>query len=135
MDNYAPGLFGSMMTGLWATMPADRKMQLVSVKDIGVMTAMALLDRQAWKGRAVGIAGDELTFAEADEVFRSIVGSGMPRLWNIPSLALRWGVEDARMSMGWFERVGFGVDINALRREGIKLQRFGEWVRETGHLP
>lgn len=39
------------------------------------------------------------------------------------------------MSMGWFERVGFGVDINALRREGIKLQRFGEWVRETGHLP
>lgn len=59
----------------------------------------------------------------------------MPRLWNIPSLALQWGVEDARMSMEWFERVGFGVDINALRREGIKLQRFGEWVRETGHLP
>lgn len=134
MDNYAPGLFGSMMAGLWATMPADRKMQLVSVKDIGVVAAMALLDRQAWKGRAVGIAGDELTFAEADEVFRSIVTSGMPKLWNIPSQALRWGVEDARMSMEWFERVGFGVDVDALRREGIKMQSFGDWVRESGHV-
>jgi len=29
MDNYRPSNFASMMTGLWATMPADRKMQLV----------------------------------------------------------------------------------------------------------
>ncbi|CAI6338678.1 unnamed protein product [Periconia digitata] len=134
MDNYTPGFFGKMMAGLWATMPPDRKMQLVSVKDIGVVAAKALLDVNGWKEKSIGIAGDELTFGEADAIFHNILGYSMPRIWSMPSHALRWGVEDARSSMDWFEKVGFGVDIQALREQGFETQNFEQWLRSSGHI-
>jgi uncharacterized protein YbjT (DUF2867 family) len=132
MDNYTPDFFGKMMAGLWATMPADRKMQLVSVKDIGIFAAKALLSVEEWKSRAVGIAGDDLTFNQADAIFQSVLGYPMPRVWNIPSRALRWGVDDAGKSMDWFEKVGFGADIQALRSEGVEVQNFEQWLRSCG---
>ncbi|RYP47995.1 hypothetical protein DL768_006042 [Monosporascus sp. mg162] len=131
MDNYAPGAFGKMMAGLWATMPPDRAMQLVSVRDIGRFAARVLLDPGAWAGRAVGLAGDELTFAEAEDIFRQIVGRDMPRLWTPLCRGLRWLVDDAGKSMNCFERVGFGVDIEALRREDEQVQDFESWLRTS----
>ncbi|KAF2867641.1 nucleoside-diphosphate-sugar epimerase family protein [Massariosphaeria phaeospora] len=133
MDNYAPGAFGSMMAGLWSTMAADRKMALVSVADIGRVAASAIVEPERWKGRAVGIAGDELTFAEANAVFREVVGYDMPRTWALVSWGVRWSVEDARKSMRWFEDVGFGVDGSVLRAEGFEVQSFEDWVRGSGH--
>ena len=131
MDNYNPDLFGRMMAGLWATMPAERKMQLVSVKDIGVVAASVLTDVKRWTGRAVGIAGDDLTFREADEVFQRLLAQDMPRIWGIPSRALRWAIEDARTSMDWFEKEGFKVDMKILKAEGFKVQNFDQWVRSS----
>jgi uncharacterized protein YbjT (DUF2867 family) len=133
MDNYTPGFFGQMMAGLFSTMPADKKMQLVSVHDIGQFAARALVAPEKWKSRAVGIAGDELTFSEANEVFRRVMQYDMPRNWRLMSWGIRWGVDDARKSMQWFEDVGFGVDINALRAEGYRVQDFEMWIRMSGH--
>lgn len=132
MDNYAPGFFGRMMAGLWATMPADRKMQLVSVQDIGNVAARALSDPESWTSRAVGIAGDDLTFGEANEMFLKIVGYAMPRTWDVVSRGVRWGIDDASKSMDWFEKVGFAVDIEALRQEGFSVQSFGDWIKTSG---
>lgn len=133
MDNYTPGHFGKMMAGLWATMPTDRKMQLVSVHDIGMLAAKALLDPDRWVGKAVGIAGDDLTFQEGNAVFLKVVGYEMPKTWGLMSRGVRWGIEDANKSMDWFERVGFGVNIEALRRKVPELQSFEDWLRTSGH--
>ncbi|RYC53681.1 hypothetical protein CHU98_g12526, partial [Xylaria longipes] len=44
MDNFNPTSgFGSAMSAMWATMPADTKLQLTSVRDIGVFGAKAIL--------------------------------------------------------------------------------------------
>ncbi|KAF2443867.1 NAD(P)-binding protein [Karstenula rhodostoma CBS 690.94] len=128
MDNYNPDLFGKMMAGLWATMQADKKMQLVSVKDIGIVAASVLTDVKRWKGRALGIAGDDLTFAQADAIFQTVRGHGMPRIWDIPSRALRWVVDDAQKSMDWFEKEGFRVDVEVLKAEGFEVQTFEQWL-------
>ncbi|KAK7187239.1 hypothetical protein DPSP01_003958 [Paraphaeosphaeria sporulosa] len=131
MDNYNPDFFGKMMAGLWATMQADKTMQLVSVQDIGIVAARALTNVQSWKGRALGIAGDKLTFTQADDVFQTVRGHRMPRIWDIPSRALRWAVDDAKTSMDWFEKEGFKVDMEALRAEGFEVQSFEQWLRST----
>jgi uncharacterized protein YbjT (DUF2867 family) len=131
MDNYAPGFFGKMMAGLWATMPAHRKMQLVSVHDIGNVAAKALVDPARWAGRAVGLAGDELTFGDADDTFKRTVGYEMPQTWGLVSKGIRWSINDAARSMEWFENVGFGVDIQALRNEGLEVQNFEDWLRTS----
>jgi uncharacterized protein YbjT (DUF2867 family) len=128
MDNYSPDFFGKMMAGLWATMPAGKKMQFVSVKDIGIVAARALTDVRGWKGRAVGVAGDELTFSQADDISWTVRGYGMPKVWDMPSRALRWAVDDARTSMDWFEKEGFRVDMEALKAEGFEVQNFEQWL-------
>ncbi|KAK6069801.1 NmrA-like family protein [Seiridium cupressi] len=130
MDNYKPGTFGKLMATLWATMPSDRKMQLVSTHDVGVFAAQALMDREKWVGRAIGLAGDELTFGEAREMFKRSLGYDMPVNWTWLGRTVRWAVEDAGQSMQWFEDVGFGVDLVALR-DGYPLQTFETWLRAS----
>ncbi len=132
MDNYNPGFFGSMMASLWEVgLPSQRKMQLVSTRDIGVVAARALLDPESWAGKAVGLAGDEMTCAEARVVFKRVVGQEMPRTWSIVARAILWWVQEARTSMEWFDRVGYKADIRSLRSEVPELQTFEQWLRES----
>ncbi|OHE96774.1 hypothetical protein CORC01_07920 [Colletotrichum orchidophilum] len=138
MDNYhaSAGALGAVMGGLWATMPAGlggRKMQLVSARDIGLFAARALMDGPdgEWGGRALGLAGDEIGFAEAAEVFERVVGQRMPRTWGVVGRAVRWAFEDAGKSMEWFEEEGYKADVEKLRGMEPRLQSWDAWLRES----
>ncbi|GJC81930.1 hypothetical protein ColLi_04768 [Colletotrichum liriopes] len=128
MDNYVPsaGAMGPVMGGLWATMPRDRKMQLVSARDIGLLAARALID-----GPEGGLAGDEISFAEAEEVFQRVVGRTMPQTWGGVGRVVRWAFEDAGRSMEWFEGEGYKADVEKLRAMEPRLQTWEAWLRET----
>ena len=52
----------------------DRPLQQMAVEDIGAFAALAFSDPEEWDGRAVELAGDELTMAEAAEVFSRVTG-------------------------------------------------------------
>lgn len=131
MDSYNPGMFGKMMGTLLTTMPADCKMQFVSTHDIGIFAAKALLDRDAWAGRALSLAGDELTLQDADAVFRRVTAQPLPRTWSLIGQAMRRVIEDARTSMDFFEKQGFRADIVSLRAELPELQTFEMWLKQN----
>ncbi|CAM1506546.1 Fc.00g061870.m01.CDS01 [Cosmosporella sp. VM-42] len=130
MDNYTPNIFGKLIATLWeAGMPADRKMQLISTHDIGVFAAKALSHPDKWAGRAVGLAGDDLSFSDVKDIFKRTVGEDLPTTYSLLSRPVLWWVEEARRSFEWFSTVGYGADIEALRREEPSLQTFEEWLR------
>lgn len=132
MDNYGPGFFGKLMATLWQQgMPTDRRMQLVSTHDIGVFAAKALADPDGWDGRAVGLAGDELSFAELKEVFERTTGQTLPTTFGLLAGPVLWWVEEARTSFEWFSKVGYAADITSLRSQEPRLQTFEMWLRET----
>ncbi|KAK1655362.1 hypothetical protein BDP81DRAFT_466963 [Colletotrichum phormii] len=136
MDNYRAeaGAMGSVMGGLWATMPAGgRKIQLVSARDIGLFAARALTEgpEGGWGGRALGLAGDEIGFEEAEEVFERVVGQRMPRTWGVVGRSVRWAFEDAGRSMEWFEGEGYKADVEMLRGMEPRLQSWETWLRES----
>ncbi|KAK1687983.1 hypothetical protein BDP55DRAFT_658278 [Colletotrichum godetiae] len=136
MDNYRAeaGVMGSVMGGLWATMPAGgRKMQLVSARDIGLFAARALTEgpEGGWGGRALGLAGDEIGFDEAEEVFERVVGQKMPKTWGVVGRAVRWAFEDAGRSMEWFEEEGYRADVVMLKGIEPRLQSWETWLRES----
>lgn len=132
MDNWAPGMFASMFTAMWAaSLKPDTKLQLVSVRDIGVFAAKALSEPEKWAGRAVSLAGDELTLAEAKEKFKKVTGQDLPQGWGIMAKGLLWFVGDIGNMFKWFEREGYGADIAALRKEESSLQDFETWLRDT----
>ncbi|KAI1659082.1 NAD(P)-binding protein [Daldinia decipiens] len=136
MDNLNPGgTFGMVFASLWSTMSASRKLQLVSVRDIGVFACKALLQRAdpRFRNRAVGLAGDELTLEEARAIYARVAGgSPLPQAWTLVGWAVRGLVARNVGSMfRWFETEGYGVDIDALRAEEPRVQSLETWLRES----
>ncbi|KAJ4121611.1 hypothetical protein NW760_005330 [Fusarium oxysporum] len=132
MDSYNPGFFGQMMASLWAEgMPRDRKMQLISTHDIGVFAAKALLNPDAWVGKATALAGDELGFSELQEIFREVVGEELPQTYKVVAYPVLWMVKDASKSFGWFRNAGWKADIETLRAQEPGLQSFASWLKES----
>ncbi|XXG97276.1 hypothetical protein Hte_003572 [Hypoxylon texense] len=141
MDNLNPGTFGTIFAALWYTMPSSRKLQIVSVRDIGLFAAQALLhpDSPDYRGRAIGLAGDELTLDEARAVFRRAAGDGgreLPQAWSVVGWAVRNVLAGRHVGamFAWFERVGYGVDVAALRRREPRLQDLETWLRESSRF-
>jgi len=132
MDNYNPGSFGSLMASLWAKgMPADQKMQLVSTHDIGVFAARALLDPQGWNGKAIGLAGCEMSFEDVKTAFREVVKKELPTTWAFVAHGVLWWVPEAKTSFEWFRECGYRADIEGLKRLEPGLQDFKTWLKES----
>ncbi|KAI1205042.1 NAD(P)-binding protein [Annulohypoxylon truncatum] len=143
MDNLNPGgAFGMVFASLWSTMPATPKLQLVSVRDIGLFGARALLastayDDRQFVNRAVGLAGDCLTLAEARDAYRRVSGGQeLPQAWWVVGWAVRGLVaaKNVGAMFSWFETDGYGVDIEGLRRQEPRLQTFEMWLRESSRF-
>lgn len=114
-----------MMASLLANgMPADQKMQLVSAHDIGVFAARALLDPQGWNGKAVGLAGCEMSFEDGRTAFRVVVKTELPTTWAVVAHGVLWWVSEAKTSFEWFRECGYWADIASLRRLEPGLQDF-----------
>lgn len=118
MDNMGPNAFGRLFASMWADM-GDKKLQLVAVRDIGVLARNALASADEpdspFRNRAIGLAGDELTQAEADEVFWRVYDRPMPRAWWLSGKLLQTLVKEVGVMFGWFKDEGYGVDIAALK--------------------
>lgn len=119
-------------------MPSSRKLQIVSVRDIGLFAAKALLhpDSPEYRGRAIGLAGDELTLDEARAIFRRVAGRELPQAWSVVGWAVRNVLAGKHVGtmFAWFERAGYGVDVAALRAREPRLQDLETWLRESSRF-
>ncbi|KAI0440380.1 hypothetical protein F4803DRAFT_527380 [Xylaria telfairii] len=132
MDNFNPTSgFGSVMAAMCATMPADAKLQLISLRDVGVFGAKAVLRPEQYAGRAFGLAGDEMTLAELRATFRRVSGLQLPQAWTVVGHGARWISKELGKMFGFFEKRGYGVDIQKLRAEEPRLQDFETWLQES----
>lgn len=106
---------------------STRKLQIISTEDIGWFGAQALLRPKDFAGRAISLAGDELTFSEANAIFKEKVGSELPTTYGFIVSGLLWAIKDVGVMFKFFEEVGYGADVIALRREHPGLQSFAAW--------
>ncbi|KAI2625562.1 hypothetical protein GGS21DRAFT_531402 [Xylaria nigripes] len=132
MDNLNPTSgFGSVMAAMWATMPSSTKLQIVSVRDIGVFAVKALLRPSDYASRAIGLAGDELTLLDLRSIFRKVAGTQLPQVWTLVGYGVRWISKEMDKMFTFFEDEGYGVDIEKLRAEEPRLQDFETWLKES----
>ncbi|KAK4107390.1 NAD(P)-binding protein [Canariomyces notabilis] len=130
LDNLNPGMMCSMMAAMWAaSLRPETKLQLVSVRDIGIFAAKAFADPVRWSGRAIGLAGDALTLDEAKQKFTKVTGQSLPQSFTVMARLMMWAMKDVGAMFAWFEREGYGVDIEATRKE-VPMQDFETWLRE-----
>ncbi|KAG9565442.1 NAD(P)-binding protein, partial [Aureobasidium melanogenum] len=129
MDNWVPGMMGKMFGAMWTSaLSPDRKLQLISVRDIGHFAAEAFRNPARYHNRAISLAGDELTLKEADKVWKDAIGHGAPKTFSFMGSGLLWASKELGTMFRWFETDGYNVDITALRKEHPGLQTLGDWI-------
>ncbi|KAI8245063.1 hypothetical protein K4K57_002638 [Colletotrichum sp. SAR 10_99] len=131
LDNTNPGMFGKVFASMWSTLPADRSLQFVSVRDIGLFAARAIAEPERWDRRALSLAGEDITYAKAREVFQRVVGSEMPQTYGFFGRGMMWAINDVGRMFEFFKREGYGADIQMLRKEEPRLQDFETWLKES----
>jgi uncharacterized protein YbjT (DUF2867 family) len=123
----------SIMSGTLAEplMPAT-PLQLVAVDDIGAFAALAFAAPEQWIGRAIELAGDELTMPQAAERFGRVIGRPVQYV-QVPMAEVRRTLgEDQATMITWFNQVGYGANIPALRAIYPALTTLEQWLRRTG---
>ncbi|KAI0199897.1 hypothetical protein F4808DRAFT_471079 [Astrocystis sublimbata] len=128
MDNLALG-FGTkvFMTALHNWL-GSKPLQWVATKDIGVFAAKAFADPKSWNHRAVGLAGDELSFDEMSEWFQRVTNEPAPSTFSFLGSALTFVSSELRLMIGWFKSDGYNADIEERRVDHPAMLTFGTWL-------
>jgi uncharacterized protein YbjT (DUF2867 family) len=109
----------------------ETRLQMIAVDDIGAFVAMAFEHPGRWEGRAMDIAGDELSMSEIAEAFSRSLGR------EVHYRQLPWDAFEERagheitVMYRWFQNVGYHVDIAAVRQLYPNLTSFERWLNST----
>lgn len=130
MDNLEPGMKSKVFLAALRDTLKGKSNQWVSVEDIGIFAAKAFREPEAWKARAEGLAGSELTMDEMDGCFQRAIGQPVPYAFSFMGSALMWAVTEVNLMINWFADEGYGVDIARLKKEEPQLCDFERWLKE-----
>lgn len=131
MENLTPDFMGKVFATAWKAILKDKPLQLVATSDIGFFAADAFAFPERYRGRAISLAGDELTFQRMAEVFRARVGREVPTTFELPVRALLAMMPELGTMFWWFRDEGYGVGIEgveALRELHPHMKDFGNWL-------
>ncbi len=131
MDNAtAPWSQDALKAGrIVQAMPGVRRLQQVSVKNIGEFVASLVNRRETVFGKRFDIAGDELTGEECAAILSSASGPNI-QFQSIPVSIVREQSEDMALMMEWFDRAGYSADLAELHNEfsDIDWQSYTQWA-------
>ncbi|KAM0518857.1 hypothetical protein ACHAPE_003847 [Trichoderma viride] len=128
MENFVPGFVGKFFTTVWRDSIKSRPLQLISTDDIGTFAALSFMQPHEFSGQSISLAGDELTFAQVEEVFRKETGAPPPTTFGFMArLVLRMS-EEMRTMFTFFEKEGYGADIKSLKEIHPELKNFSQWL-------
>jgi uncharacterized protein YbjT (DUF2867 family) len=131
LDNWSPGFPAAAFSAMLdATLKSTQKIQLVSVRDIGLFAAAALTDPTKWAGRAIGLAGDEITLAEAQTKFKEVTGKPLPKTFTFLGRLMLWLLKEVGLMFTFLAEEGYHADIQA-RRSELPTQDFETWLRDS----
>ena len=134
MENFGTFTFRTTMLSMMKTyLHPDQRLQLVSTQDVGWFAATAFAGPDGCLGKAIEIAGDAVTLADAVATLRR--GGVRPALgFTFPSPLRKRLPADFRLMFEWMAREGFQADIPALRQRHPGLLNLHEWTQKRpGH--
>ncbi len=123
-DQLAKGIYA-------AVLPPTRKLAQIAVADIGAVAVRVLEDAARFTGKRFDLAGDELTGNDVVSILSRVTGRPFTH-YQVPLdvIRQRMGEDGARM-YEWLDRVGYTVDLAALRRDfpDVAFHDFESWAK------
>jgi uncharacterized protein YbjT (DUF2867 family) len=132
---YIPAVETGILAGaLRDPIRADKPYQLIATDDIGAWAALAFSRPESFIGKALEIAGDELTNPEIAATFARVMGRPV-KFQRLPLFLTRivLGKEFHQM-FKWFNDEGYRADLAALKRDypEAKPTSLEAWLTREG---
>jgi uncharacterized protein YbjT (DUF2867 family) len=128
MDNLV-GSREEIRQGTWSFgLPPEVPLQMIAVCDIGALVGLAFDHPGEWIGRAVELAGDELTGPQTCTKLSAALGREVRYNPLTISDIAKQNAEWAQM-LQWFVDHGYEADIPALRKTYPPLKRLEDWLK------
>ncbi len=132
MDNAVSFTREQLREGIFATpITAGRKLAQIALADIAACAVLALENPDRFAGKRHDIAGDDVTGNEAVEILSRVTGKKFS-YFQVPMEMIRQRMGDDGAKMyEWFERVGYSIDLAALKRDFSEVgwHSFEGWAR------
>lgn len=132
MENFnwsRPYILNGTFTGMG--LRPDKTMQMIAAQDIGVFAEIAFAHPEQFLGKAIELAGDELTESQIAAVFTNVIGRPV-RLAQKQATAGRAPDEEQAAMFNFFNGKGYDADIPALRAMYPPLQTLEQYLRRNG---
>lgn len=121
---------GKGFATMWKVGLKEKRLQLIALSDIGHFAAQAFIHPEEYKGQGIGLAGDDLSFAEASKIFMDKTGQKMPTTFAFLAYVMLWAIGDLGAMFKWFNSDGYGVKLEELRKRHPGLLNFGDWLEK-----
>jgi uncharacterized protein YbjT (DUF2867 family) len=137
MENMTPGFLGKAFVSMWRLNGMDRKLQLVSSTDVGMLAAEAFKTPEEYNSKAISLATDEISPREAAEIFERVVGKEIPSTYPFVGRLIKILLkQQLGVMFQWFKEEGFGADPKEFTRKYAEMQNFEQWLRyRSGFVP
>ncbi len=107
------------------------RLQLIATEDIGNIVALAFEQPESFLGKALEIAGDELTMTEIAEIFSQVMQRTISYVELPMEQMIQRDPENALM-MDWFNTQGYQAIVPALRALLPSLLNLETWLHKKG---
>jgi uncharacterized protein YbjT (DUF2867 family) len=130
-NNLTPDFIGKTFATWWRSMGPRRNMQFISPRDVGIFATIAFEEPDLFKGKALSLAGDQLTFEEAQAVYREVIGGGIPTNFSLVGSILKlFTLPEMAKLFEWLQVEGQAADITETRDMYPELLDFRAWLQD-----
>ncbi|GKZ36203.1 hypothetical protein AbraIFM66950_007199 [Aspergillus brasiliensis] len=129
-ENLTPDFFGKVFATCFKMALAGKPLQLVATSDIGYFGAEAFLNPDKYKGKALSLAGDELTFQGMGLIFEQRTGQPLPTTFRPVCSLFMAMMKDMGYMFQWFRNEGYKADIPRLRAIHPEMMDFATWLKK-----
>jgi uncharacterized protein YbjT (DUF2867 family) len=131
MDEFAHPKSIKVITGLLKLyLPQSKKFQLISLQDIGKFAEISFSNPDKYRGKAIEIAGDELTLHEVFEKIEKVKHIKLSPL-KIPGVIKLILPRTMKQMFTFYAEDGWNADLAPLREEHPELLSFEDWLNTT----
>ncbi|KAI1093238.1 NAD(P)-binding protein [Rostrohypoxylon terebratum] len=128
MDNLTPGFPTKVFVAALRNHLGNKPLQWVSPRDVGVFAMKAFTEPEKWNRRAVGLAGDQLSFEELSASFSRATGSPVPVTYWFLGSVLTYLATELSLMIRWFASDGYNADIAARRKDHPEMLTMEKWL-------
>ena len=129
MDNIEWGFPAAVSFTSLAAQSGSKPQQWLHASDIGAFAALAFLSPNIWNHRAISIAGDELTWSQADAIAMKVAKKPLPRTNRLVSSFVLHMMTEYYNLVRWIATEGFGADVNECKRLNPQMTTLEEYLR------